>query len=82
MNNDYQEGGFFGLIKPYEMKTPRIPDEDEILDALLLMPDEAFVWNPRKQVYVCRVDGIKVELRPSSYRGLKKLKEYIIKNGL
>lgn len=81
MDKDHQERGFFSLAKPYEMKPPRIPDEDEVLNALLLLPDEAFVWNPRKQVYVCRVDGIKIELRPSSLKGLKELKESIIKNG-
>lgn len=81
MNSDNQEGGLFGLTKPYEMSTPRVPDEDELLSALLLLPDEAFVWNPRKQVYVCRVDRIKIELRPSSLKGLKELKESILKNG-
>ena len=81
MNSDNQEGGFFGLMKPYEMNSPRVPDEDEVLSALLLLPDEAFVWNPRKQVYVCRIDGIKIELRPSSLKGLKALKESILKNG-
>ena len=81
MNTDNQEGGFFGLTKPYEMSTPRVPDEDELLSALLLLPDEAFVWNPRKQVYVCRVDGIKIELRPNSMKWLKALKESSIKNG-
>ena len=67
-------------MKPYEMSIPWVPDDDEVLSTLLLLPDEAFVWNPRKQVYVYRVDGIKIELRYSSLKELKELKESIIKN--
>ena len=82
MSDDYQESGFFGLIKPYEMKIPQVPNESEVLKALLLLPDEAFVWKPRKQVYVCWAAGIKVELRPSSLKELNELKQSFVNNPL
>jgi hypothetical protein len=49
--------------------------EDALLSTLIDMPENAFVWNELKQVYVCRVAGRDIELRKSSYEGLKYMRE-------
>lgn len=49
--------------------------EDALLSTLIDMPENAFQWNEMKQVHVCRVAGRDIELRKSSYEGLKYMRE-------
>ena len=54
-------------------------DIDAMNEALLITlidtPESAFVWNELKQVYVVRVAGRDIELRKSSYEGLKYMRD-------
>ena len=68
------------LLNGFGTKTeqPRI-DIDAMNEALLITlidtPESAFVWDEMKQVYIVRVAGRDIELRKSSYEGLKYMRE-------
>jgi len=74
-SNETVLGQMLGWGEDDDSRARRADMETEILDALVAMPEWAFKWDESKQVYVCFVGEIKVELRKSSYEGLKHLRE-------
>jgi len=50
-----------------------------MLSILIDMPESAFRWDEKRQLYLCTVAGKEVTLRKTSYRGLQYLRK--VKNG-
>ncbi len=64
-----------GFNSPSQRTASTEAMEDALLSMLIDMPESTFRWDEWKQVYVCRVAGRDIELRKSSYEGLKHMRE-------